>query len=203
MDAVAIDAVFPQFCTSTRTDLLVPLNSRVAITDNNYCSLTYYPGQFNFDQWDTWARTVSVSKNTKVYIGALASSTAGSYGYVDSATLINITLAVRSQYSSFGGVMFWDASQAWSASSICSLFPSFPRRTNPCPFRATDNGRIDSQVKNAIRQNGGTTTTQPVTTTTTTQPTTTTVNSGSCAGVSAWVNDVVVCFFVSSSDCFV
>ncbi|KAI0787351.1 glycoside hydrolase [Fomes fomentarius] len=153
LNAVAIDAVFPQFY-------------------NNYCSLTNYPGQFDFNQWDTWARTVSVSKNTKVYIGALASATAGGSGYVDPTTLINIALAARSQYSSFGGVMLWDASQAWN------------------------NGRIDSQVKNAIRQSGGTTTvpttptTKPVTTTTTTQPTTTTVNSGSCAGVPAWVNNV-------------
>ncbi len=96
----------------------MPLNSRVAIKDNNYCSLNNYPGQFDFNQWDTWARTVSVSKNTKVYVGALASTTAGGSGYVDPATLINIALAARSQYSSFGGVMLWDASQAWSASLV-------------------------------------------------------------------------------------
>ena len=63
------------------------------------------------------ARTVAVN-NTKVYVVALASSTAGGSGYVDPTTLINITLAARSQYSSFGGFMLWKASQAWSAFSL-------------------------------------------------------------------------------------
>ncbi|KAI0787387.1 hypothetical protein C8Q74DRAFT_1366285 [Fomes fomentarius] len=41
---------------------------------------------------------VFISKNTKVYVGALASSAEGSSGYVDPpAMLINIALAARSQ----------------------------------------------------------------------------------------------------------
>lgn len=64
---------------------------------------------------DTWAKTVAVNPNVKVYIGAPASSTAAGAGYVDAATLANIALETRSQYSSFGGVMLWDASQAYGA----------------------------------------------------------------------------------------
>ena len=64
---------------------------------------------------DNWAKTVSTNPNVKIYIGAPASSTAGG-GYVDAATLSNIALETRSQYSSFGGVMLWDASQAYGAS---------------------------------------------------------------------------------------
>ncbi len=64
---------------------------------------------------DTWAKTVAVNSNVKVYIGAPASSTAAGAGYVDASTLANIALETRSQYSSFGGVMLWDASQAYGA----------------------------------------------------------------------------------------
>lgn len=62
---------------------------------------------------DTWAKTVAVNPNVKIYIGAPASSTAAGAGYVDASTLANIALETRSQYSSFGGVMLWDASQAY------------------------------------------------------------------------------------------
>ena len=58
---------------------------------------------------------MSTNPNVKIYIGAPASSTAGG-GYVDAATLSNIALETRSQYSSFGGVMLWDASQAYGTS---------------------------------------------------------------------------------------
>ena len=74
---------------------------------------------------DNWAKTISKNKNVKIYVGGLASPTAGSSGYVDQTTFINIALAARDAYSSFGGVMFWDASQAWSASSTPS---------DPCPM---------------------------------------------------------------------
>ena len=52
----------------------------------------------------------------KVYIGAPASSTAAGSGYVDVGTLGSIAQATRNQYSSFGGVMLWDASQAYGSS---------------------------------------------------------------------------------------
>lgn len=65
---------------------------------------------------DNWAKTVSKNKNVKIYVGALAAPSAGGSGYVDTTTLSNIALNTRSQFSSFGGVMLWDASQAYSAS---------------------------------------------------------------------------------------
>ncbi|KAM5539242.1 hypothetical protein V8D89_007115 [Ganoderma adspersum] len=186
LNAVGFDAVYVQFY-------------------NNACGLPYYsnPNAWDFSSWDTWAKTVSPNKNVKVYIGALASSTAGTSGYVDSTTLINIALETRSKYSSFGGVMLWDASQAYA------------------------NGRFDKTVKDAIRQSGGgggtttthkttstthkttststhkttstnkttsthkTTTTAKTTTKTTTSATSTsTGSSGSCKGVAAWSSTV-------------
>jgi chitinase len=62
---------------------------------------------------DTWAKTVSPNKNVKVYIGAPASSTGATSGYVDANTLGNIAKQTKAQYSSFGGIMLWDASQAF------------------------------------------------------------------------------------------
>ncbi|KAK0480304.1 glycoside hydrolase family 18 protein [Armillaria novae-zelandiae] len=153
---------------------------------NNWCGLQNYANAnaWNFATWDNWAKNTSPNPNVKVYIGAPASSTAAGSGYVDAATLANIATQTRNQYSSFGGVMFWDASQAYA------------------------NNRIDAAIKSALT--GGTvtttstttktsttktttttsTTTPPTTTTTTTtSATTTTTSSGgstSCNGVAAW-----------------
>jgi len=80
---------------------------------NNYCGLgAFNTSNWNFGSWDNWAKTVSPNKNVKVYIGAPASSAAAGSGYVDAATLGKIAATTRAQYSSFGGVMFWDISQA-------------------------------------------------------------------------------------------
>ncbi|KAI9000482.1 glycoside hydrolase [Trametes punicea] len=170
LNAVAFDAVYVQFY-------------------NNYCGLTNAnnPNDWDFDLWDNWAKTQAVNKNVKIYIGAPASSTAAGSGYVDASTLANIALQTRSQYSSFGGVMLWDASQAY------------------------ENNRYDAAIKNAIREGGSSSpTSQPVTvptssqtipaTSTTANPTTTshsttaspttTAAAGNCAGVSAWVANV-------------
>lgn len=64
---------------------------------------------------DNWAKNTSPNKNVKVYIGAPASSTAAGSGYVDINTFTSIIQQTKATYSSFGGVMFWDASQAYGA----------------------------------------------------------------------------------------
>jgi len=100
---------------------------------------------------------------------------------VNAATLGQIALSTRAQFSSFGGIMLWDASQAFA------------------------NGRYDRQVKNIITSGGGAVATSTPTTSQTTSPahttspasttktsttsavtTTTKVSTGSCAGVAAW-----------------
>lgn len=78
---------------------------------NNYCGVNN-PGQFNFDTWDNFAKTISPNKNIKVYLGVPASRTAASTGYIDGATLKQFVDKVK-DYSSFGGIMMWDASQAF------------------------------------------------------------------------------------------
>ncbi|KIY68844.1 glycoside hydrolase family 18 protein [Cylindrobasidium torrendii FP15055 ss-10] len=119
INAVEMDAIYVQFY-------------------NNYCGLQNYANEnaWNFAQWDDWAKNTSPNKDVKIFIGAPASSTAAGSGYVDAATLSTIAVETREKYTSFGGVMFWDASQAWA------------------------NGRIDQTVKGALSSNGTSVVTQ-------------------------------------------
>ena len=83
---------------------------------NNFCGLQNYQpggGNFNFGDWDNWAKTVSKNPNVKVMIGAPASTTAAGSGYVDTNQLSTI-IDYSKQFTSFGGVMMWDASQAYA-----------------------------------------------------------------------------------------
>ncbi|KAF7795681.1 hypothetical protein EIP86_006846 [Pleurotus ostreatoroseus] len=144
---------------------------------NNYCGLNNYanPNDWNFGTWDNWAKTTSPNKNVKIFIGAPASSTAAGSGYVPIDQLTTILQQTKAQYSSFGGVMYWDISQAYA------------------------NNRFDVAVKSAV--SGGasapgnpttttTPTTAPTTTTTTTSPTTVPTSGGSCSSANAWVSNV-------------
>ncbi|CAO3592812.1 unnamed protein product [Absidia cylindrospora] len=98
---------------------------------NNPCGLqTWGTSGWNYGVWDYWAKNISPNKNIKVYIGAPASPTAAGGGYVPLSTLSNIALTTRKSFPSFGGVMFWDASQAVA------------------------NGNIDAGIKQAL-SNGG------------------------------------------------
>ncbi|THV02759.1 glycoside hydrolase [Dendrothele bispora CBS 962.96] len=155
LNAVGFDAVYVQFY-------------------NNFCGLQNFnnPNAWNFAQWDTWAKTQSPNPNVKVYIGAPASSTAAGSGLVDASTIASILRQTQSQFSSFGGAMLWDASQAFA------------------------NNRYDIAVKNAIT--GGT---SPAPPTTTSRPVTTTTSrpggtstsvpaNGNCAGVAAWQTSI-------------
>ena len=57
----------------------------------------------------------------KVYIGAPASSTAAGSGYLAASDLGAIATQMRNSFPSFGGVMLWDASQAYGASPYYEL----------------------------------------------------------------------------------
>ncbi|EPQ54334.1 glycoside hydrolase [Gloeophyllum trabeum ATCC 11539] len=147
---------------------------------NNYCGLQNYDNanDWNFDQWDSWAKSTSPNKNVKIYIGAPASSTAAGSGYVDAATLGSIAQAMKAQYSSFGGVMLWDASQAYANNRYDQAIKSYLTGGSSAPTSTSS----------------GTTTSAPTSTTTTTTSTastsTTTTPSGSCGSLSAWVANV-------------
>ncbi|KAI0757303.1 class III chitinase [Daedaleopsis nitida] len=95
LDAVAFDAVYVQFY-------------------NNPCGLQTYNSAngFNFGVWDIWAKN-SKNPNVKIYVGAPGSPTAAGGGYQDPATLATVLKNTRGRFPSFGGVMLWDASQAY------------------------------------------------------------------------------------------
>jgi chitinase len=67
---------------------------------------------------DNWAKTVSPNNETKIYIGAPAGPLAASSGYVDVDMLASCALNMRDQFSSFGGIMLWDASWAYGMSLV-------------------------------------------------------------------------------------
>ncbi|KAI8071473.1 glycoside hydrolase superfamily [Gongronella butleri] len=78
---------------------------------NNYCSAS--GSNFNFDTWDNWAKTKSPNKDVKVFLGLPGSSTAAGTGYIDMNNIKSVAAGLD-KYDSYGGIMFWDASQAYS-----------------------------------------------------------------------------------------
>ncbi|KAF9056653.1 glycoside hydrolase superfamily [Panaeolus papilionaceus] len=80
---------------------------------NNFCQ-TSSPSNFNFATWDHWAKTQSANRNVKVYLGAPGSAQAAGTGFVSSQTLIDVVRDAQTKYSSFGGVMLWDADSAYT-----------------------------------------------------------------------------------------
>ncbi|KAG6812283.1 hypothetical protein H0H92_003592 [Tricholoma furcatifolium] len=122
-----------------------------------------YVQDWNFGVWDNWAKNRSPNKDVKIYIGAPASSSAAGSGYVDAGTLSQIVQATRSQYSSFGGVMLWDMSQA-----IGEFSPAFFHHK-----ACAGNNQYNVAIKNAL-MNGASATTTTIQATTTTSSTTST-----------------------------
>ncbi|KAJ5381478.1 Class III chitinase [Penicillium cataractarum] len=96
---VSIDAVFVQFY-------------------NNYCGVNNFAtdetsSNYNFEEWDTWAKNVSQNKNVKVLIGVPADTTAASTGYIPASKLAEV-IEYTKKFDSFGGVMMWDTTQAYA-----------------------------------------------------------------------------------------
>ncbi|KAJ1805396.1 Chitinase 2, partial [Coemansia sp. RSA 2598] len=160
---------------------------------NNYCGLNAYPTWFNYADWDNWAKTSSINKNVKIYIGAPGSPSAASSGYVSGSTLSTIYSAVRSQYSSLGGIMTWDVSQARTSGLAGSIRAALDSggscSSNP------GGGGTTTTTSSTTSITSSTTTTKPTstvvyytTTSTSSQPTTTSspstcpVNGAKCTG---------------------
>lgn len=124
---------------------------------NNYCGVnTFVAGDttqpaYNFDTWDTWAKTVSVNPAVKILMGIPANTGAGS-GYTTGTTLED-AIQYSETFSSFGGVMMWDMSQLY------------------------ENSGFLAEVVADLGSGGTATTTSPVGTTTTTTTTMTTTTT--------------------------
>ncbi|KAK0473249.1 class III chitinase [Armillaria novae-zelandiae] len=105
LNAASFDAIYGYLCRCCDVQFY-----------NNPCGLTNFgqASNWNFGIWDHWARNTSLNPDVKVYIGAPASSTAAGSGYVAIGTLSSIAVQMRNSFPSFGGVMLWDASQAYA-----------------------------------------------------------------------------------------
>ncbi|KAI8339164.1 glycoside hydrolase superfamily [Chlamydoabsidia padenii] len=82
---------------------------------NNFCSAS--GSNFNFDRWDKWATTDSKNKDVKVFFGLPGSSSAAGSGYIPFGQIKKIVADIK-QYDSYGGVMFWDASQSYGNTDV-------------------------------------------------------------------------------------
>lgn len=86
---------------------------------NNYCGIqSFTPNtttqtNFNFETWHDWAVNGSANPDVKIYLGVPAGQTAAGSGYTPTKNLEPI-IAYSKTFSSFGGVMAWDASQAYA-----------------------------------------------------------------------------------------
>ncbi|KAJ5758391.1 hypothetical protein N7520_005547 [Penicillium odoratum] len=98
---------------------------------NNYCGVNYFTADsttqanFNFVSWNTWATTISLNPNVKVFLGIPGGSTAAGTGYESASTIASIIdFILEEGYTSFGGVMMWDASQVYANDGFLSSIAS-------------------------------------------------------------------------------
>ncbi|KAI1381075.1 glycoside hydrolase family 18 protein [Hypoxylon crocopeplum] len=104
--AVAFDFIMVQFYNNAKCDIRI-FGSDEANSDPSKAG-------FNMDQWDQWAHS-SKNPNTKVFLGIPGGPSAVTLSekesYKEPETLGAI-IAYSKKFSSFGGVMIWDMSQA-------------------------------------------------------------------------------------------
>lgn len=134
---------------------------------NNFCGVNNFntdmsSNKYNFEEWDNWAKTVSKNKNVKVIVGVPADTTAASTGYIPSSKLDKV-IEYSKKFESFGGVMMWDATQAYgndgfikdvrkslggADDSGASSDPASPSAPSPSPSTSTDFSKETSSSSN-------------------------------------------------------
>jgi chitinase len=85
---------------------------------NNYCGMqAWQPNNanpsFNYAEWDALVKA-SPNPSTKIFLGVPASESAAGSGYTSISTVLSAANYLQANYGSFGGIMMWDASQAWA-----------------------------------------------------------------------------------------
>ncbi|CAO3660901.1 unnamed protein product [Rhizopus microsporus] len=88
---------------------------------NNYCNVINGP-QFNYNTWDEWARTKSINKDVRLFVGIPGSPSAAGRGYVPYKQLVSMIKPLQ-QLMTFGGIMVWDVSQAYG--NTMDVLPSY------------------------------------------------------------------------------
>ncbi|KAJ5517771.1 Glycoside hydrolase superfamily [Penicillium expansum] len=148
---------------------------------NNFCGVHNFNtdssiSKYNFEEWDNWAKTVSNNKDVKVIIGVPAFTTAASTGYIPASQLAKV-IEYTKKFESFGGVMMWDATQAYGnegfiedpgpANDSGSSSPD-PVSTSAPTSTSTDSTKTTKPTDPTTATNPTTTTTTTITTTITT-----------------------------------
>jgi Chitinase len=138
---------------------------------NNYCGVNNFntdpsSSKYNFDEWDNWAKNVSKNKDVKVLVGVPAFTTAASTGYIPASELAKV-IEYTKKFESFGGVMMWDATQAYGNEG-------FIKDVRKSLGPAHDSGSSSPDpVSTSAPASTSTDSTKPTTLTTSTKPTTT------------------------------
>lgn len=115
-------------------------------------------GNFNFGTWDNWAKTQSKNPNVKIYLGVPGSTSAASSGYVPYNTLTGTIDSLKSQYSSFGGVMMWDASQAYGNTEVS---PNYATAVSSYLHNGQASKLNDNSVTSSVKSNTASSTGKP------------------------------------------
>lgn len=126
---------------------------------------------FDFNTWDNWAHTISFNPSVKVFLG-VPGSTKGGSGYEPGSFVGEVIEFIYQQgYTSFGGLMMWDASDVWNNTGFLSTVSSYLQPGSPSPKSST----TASSVITSTSSNTSTTltSTTSVATTASTAPTTT------------------------------
>ncbi|KAK4868681.1 hypothetical protein LT330_006883 [Penicillium expansum] len=156
---------------------------------NNFCGVHNFNtdssiSKYNFEEWDNWAKTVSNNKDVKVIIGVPAFTTAASTGYIPASQLAKV-IEYTKKFESFGGVMMWDATQAYGNEGFIedvrkSLGPANDSgSSSPDPVSTSAPTSTSTDSTKTTKPTDPTTATNPTTTTTTTITTTITTTMSS------------------------
>uniref|UniRef100_A0A093UNV2 chitinase n=1 Tax=Talaromyces marneffei PM1 TaxID=1077442 RepID=A0A093UNV2_TALMA len=175
---VAPQCPYPDLANNEMLDGAVWFDAVLVQFYNNYCGVNaFVPGapqqpNFNFDTWNTWADNISLNPNVKIILGVLGNFGAGS-GYVTASIIGAIIQYIFDfRWTSFGGVMIWDASQGFpNPGFISEVRSSLPPK--PTPTTTTTSTPTPSTTTTTPTPTPSTTTTTPTPTpsTTTTTPT--------------------------------
>ncbi|OBA27309.1 glycoside hydrolase [Hanseniaspora valbyensis NRRL Y-1626] len=149
---------------------------------NNYCNLG--TTNFNWDTWKDFAENDSYNKDIKIFLGLPGSSGAASSGYQSNLSVVEDAVATMSESSSFGGIMLWDASQAYDntvddesyAADMKSIVDNY-ESTTTSSSSATSTASTTSKTSSSSSTKQSTTTSSSTSTSSTKQSTTTSSSS--------------------------
>ncbi|KAF1825103.1 glycoside hydrolase family 18 protein [Dissoconium aciculare CBS 342.82] len=114
---VAPQCPYPDAAVGSMLDGGVKFDAVFVQFYNNYCGVQNFvpdsliQNNFNFQTWDQWAKTGSANPDVKIFLGVPSGQTGAGSGYKEPAALASV-IQYSMTFSSFGGVMMWDASQA-------------------------------------------------------------------------------------------